>query len=102
MTSTERHLRLTVAALMYAAGETQLDLGRGLGLSQEQISRKQSGATAWSHADLDRLAAHYGIPAAELLRGADHAVRLLPIARRAACVGGTVRDVRTIPAPAAR
>lgn len=81
---------MVAAALMYAAGESQADLGRGLGLSQGQVSRKQSGTTAWSLGDLDRLAAHYGIPAPELLRGADHAVRLLPAARRAACVGGTV------------
>ncbi|MEU1707558.1 helix-turn-helix domain-containing protein [Streptomyces sp. NPDC005706] len=89
MTSTERHLRLTVAALMFATGETQTDLGRGLGLSQGQISRKQNGVNVWSLADLDRLAAHYNIPAAELLRGADHAVSLLPAARRAVCIGGT-------------
>ncbi|MFF8868006.1 helix-turn-helix domain-containing protein [Streptomyces sp. NPDC015139] len=89
MPRTARHLRLTVAALMYATGETQTDLGRGLGLSQGQISRKQAGTTAWSLAALDRLAAHYGIPAPELLRGADHAVGLLPAARRAACIGAT-------------
>ncbi|GAB1340835.1 hypothetical protein ACE1SV_74250 [Streptomyces sp. E-15] len=102
MTSTERHLRLTVAALMYAAGESQADLGRGLGLSQGQVSRKQSGTTAWSLGDLDRLAAHYGIPAPELLRGADHAVRLLPAARRAACIGGTQTILTTAGADSAR
>ncbi|MFL4497358.1 helix-turn-helix domain-containing protein [Streptomyces sp. VTCC 41912] len=93
MRSTEQHLRLTVAALMYATGETQADLGRGLGLSQGQVSRKQSGGgtrgSAWSLADLDRLAAHYGIPVPELLRGADHAIRQLPAVRRAATIGGT-------------
>jgi hypothetical protein len=90
--STEQHLRLTVAALMYATGETQADLGRGIGLSQGQVSRKQgncSRGSSWSLRDLDRLSAHYGIPVPELLRGADHAVRLLPAARRADCIGGT-------------
>ncbi|MEU8472814.1 hypothetical protein AB0F30_33890 [Streptomyces sp. NPDC029006] len=42
----------------------------------------------WSLGGLDRLAAHYGIPVPELLRGVDHAV-WLPAARRAACIGGT-------------
>ncbi|ORT53316.1 acyltransferase [Streptomyces sp. CB03238] len=98
MSSTERHLRLTVAALMYAAGETQADLGRGLGLSQGQVSRKQaggSGGSSWSLRDLDRLSAHYGIPVPDLLRGADHAVRLLPTPRRAATVGGTQTTITT-------
>jgi transcriptional regulator with XRE-family HTH domain len=89
MSSSERHLRLTVAALMYATGETQADLGRGLRLSQGQVSRKQAGESSWSLSDLDRLSAHYGIPVPDLLCGADHAVRLLPPARRAASIGGT-------------
>ncbi|MEW1616505.1 helix-turn-helix domain-containing protein [Streptomyces sp. NPDC088744] len=91
MSSTEAHLRVTVAALMYATGETQTDLGQGLGLSQGQVSRKQGGGvkgSSWTLGDLDRLSAHYDIPVPELLRGADHAVRLLPPSRRAAVVGG--------------
>ncbi|MFE2601703.1 helix-turn-helix domain-containing protein [Streptomyces sp. NPDC059396] len=89
MTSTERQLRLTVAALMYATGEHQRDLGHGLKLSQAQVSRKQSGRAVWSLADLDRLAAHYEIPVPDLLCGADHAVSRLPARRRAAVIGGT-------------
>lgn len=92
MPSTAAHLRLTVAALMFATSETQADLAQGLGLSQGQVSRKQAGGTkgsSWSLDDLDKLSAHYGIPAPELLRGSDHAVNLLPAARRAECIGGT-------------
>ncbi|MGD9482892.1 helix-turn-helix domain-containing protein [Streptomyces sp. TRM70308] len=89
MTPTERTLLLTVAALMYATGETQADLGRGLGLSQGQISRKQGGKSLWTLADLDGLSAHYGIPVPDLLCGADHAVARLPARRRAAVLGGT-------------
>ncbi|MEU3423611.1 helix-turn-helix transcriptional regulator [Streptomyces murinus] len=92
MPSTAGYLRLTVAALMFATGETQADLAQGLKLSQGQVSRKQSGGakgSSWSLDDLDKLSAHYGIPVPELLRGADHAVRLLPAARRAECIGGT-------------
>ncbi|MGW5531713.1 acyltransferase [Streptomyces xanthochromogenes] len=92
MPSTEVNLRLTVAALMYATGETQTDLGRGLRLSQGQVSRKQSGAaggSSWTLTDLDRLSAHYGIPVPDLLSGAEHAVSRLPARRRAATIGGT-------------
>ncbi|GAB1332295.1 helix-turn-helix domain-containing protein [Streptomyces sp. NPDC093260] len=89
MSSTEHHVRLTVAALMFATGETQADLADGIGASRGQVSRKQAGASHWTLADLDRLSAHYGVPVPELLRGADHAVRLLPSARRAECIGGT-------------
>ncbi|MFJ2094678.1 hypothetical protein ACIOEW_36295 [Streptomyces sp. NPDC087901] len=45
MPSTGQTLRLTVAALMLRTGEPQADLAVGLGLSQTQISREQSGAT---------------------------------------------------------
>lgn len=91
MPSTEALLRLTVASLMYATGETQADLAAGLRLSQGQVSRKQAASgrgSAWTLADLDRLSAHYGIPVADLLCGVDHAVSRLPSHRRAAMVGG--------------
>ncbi|MFI5621475.1 helix-turn-helix domain-containing protein [Streptomyces sp. NPDC051567] len=89
MSSTEVLLRLTVAALMYATGETQADLGQGLRLSQGQVSRKQAGGgSSWTLADLDRLSAHYGIPVPDLLCGVDHAVTRLPARRRAATIGG--------------
>lgn len=92
MSSTAAHLRLTVAALMFATGETQADLAQGLRLSQGQVSRKQAGgakSSSWSLDDLDKLSTHYSIPVPELLRGSDHAVGLLPARRRAACIGGT-------------
>jgi transcriptional regulator with XRE-family HTH domain len=89
MPSTERTLRVTVAALMHVTGETQADLGRGMRLSQAQISRKQGGRSTWTLADLDRLSAHYGIPVADLVCGPDHAIRRLPARRRAAVAGGT-------------
>ena len=95
MSSTEAHLRVTVAALMYATGETQSDLGRGISLSQGQVSRKQGGGSSWTLGDLDNLSAHYGIPAPELLRGADHAVKLLHPSRRAATIGGIQTTIST-------
>ncbi|MFD5322270.1 helix-turn-helix domain-containing protein [Streptomyces sp. NPDC127098] len=84
-----RDLRGTIAALMFATGETQSDLGRGIGLGQTQISRRQAGATPWTLADLDRLAAHYEMQVADLLAGSDHAVRRLPAHRRVDALGGT-------------
>ncbi|MEW1699377.1 helix-turn-helix transcriptional regulator [Streptomyces sp. NPDC091278] len=89
MSSTAAYLRLTVTALMYATGERQADVAAGLGITQGQVSRKQSGSAFWSLDDLDRLSAHYGIPVPDLVCGADHAVRRLPAARRAAQLGGT-------------
>ncbi|MDJ0347152.1 helix-turn-helix domain-containing protein [Streptomyces sp. H10-C2] len=80
---------MTVAALMRATGEHQDDLGRGLRLSQAQISRKQSGRSMWSLADLDRLSEHYGVPVPDLLCGMDHAVNKLAPRRRAGLIGGT-------------
>ncbi|WP_326594524.1 helix-turn-helix domain-containing protein [Streptomyces sp. NBC_01803] len=95
MSSTERDLRVTVAALMFATGETQTDLGAAIGLAQAQVSRRQAGTTPWTLADVDRLAAHYGIPVPDLLAGADHAVRRLPAHRRAATLGGTQTVIGT-------
>ncbi|MFC9035365.1 helix-turn-helix domain-containing protein [Streptomyces arboris] len=88
MSSTEQHLRVTVAALMYATGQDQRTLASGVGLTQPQISRKQTGHAAWSFTDLDRLAAHYGMAPVDLLCGADHAVSCLPEHRRSAAIGG--------------
>ncbi|MFZ4301952.1 hypothetical protein ACOZE3_29075 [Streptomyces cinereoruber] len=59
-----------------------------VGITQGQVSRKQSGTALWSLDDLDRLSIHYGIPVPDLLCGADHAVRRLPATRRAAHLGG--------------
>ncbi|MFE7614315.1 helix-turn-helix domain-containing protein [Streptomyces sp. NPDC057496] len=89
MPSTEQTLRLTIQALMRLTGERQADLAAGIGLSQTQISRKQSGTAVWSLADIDRLSAHYGIPVPDLLAGVDHAVHRLPARRRAPLPGAS-------------
>ena len=87
-TSTKDTLRLTVAALLRATNENQTDLGRGLRLTQGQVSRKQSGTAAWTLDDVDRLSAHYGIPVPDLLAGPSRACELLSPRRRASLVGG--------------
>lgn len=87
--SSEKMLRVTVAALMHACGENQTALSRGLRVTPGQVSRKQSGLAAWSLKDIDRLSAHYGVPVPDLLAGPTRAVEQLPPVRRAPCVGGS-------------
>ncbi|MFE3121900.1 helix-turn-helix domain-containing protein [Streptomyces hydrogenans] len=77
MLSTEESLRLTVAALMTRTGERQAVVAAALGLSQAQVSRKQSGAAHWSLEDVDGLAAHYRLSVLDLLAGPTHAVGVL-------------------------
>ncbi|MFI7142887.1 helix-turn-helix domain-containing protein [Streptomyces massasporeus] len=89
LSTTEAMLRVTVAALMRATGENQTELARGLRLTQGQVSRKQTGAAAWSLGDVDKLSNHYGIPVPDLLRGPTYAVEQLSYARRTAVIGGS-------------
>ncbi|MFF9690514.1 helix-turn-helix domain-containing protein [Streptomyces sp. NPDC014623] len=89
MPSTEDVLRLTITVLMRLTGERQADLAAGLGLSQAQVSRKQSRAAAWSLTDVDKLSAHYGIPVPDLLAGVDRAVHCLPARWRAPAPGAS-------------
>jgi len=80
--SLEERLRSAVAALLHAAGESQTELAAALGVSQAQVSRRQSGSAAWSLADCEAVAAHYGIDVLELLAGPTRATEALPAARR--------------------
>jgi transcriptional regulator with XRE-family HTH domain len=101
--SLEESLRSTVAALMRATGESQRAVAEVLGLTQTQVSRRQSGTSAWQLDDVDALAAHYGIGALDLLAGPARACEALPDARRrtaaapahAKNVRGTRRTVRS-------
>lgn len=95
LSSSESMLRITVAALMRACGETQTSLAAGLRITQGQVSRKQRGQAAWSLGDIDRLSAHYQIPVPDLLCGPSHAVEKLSPRRLAAVVGGS-QEVITV------
>jgi transcriptional regulator with XRE-family HTH domain len=75
-------VRSAVAALMHATGESQADLAVALGVSQAQVSRRQSGSAAWSLSDCDALAAHFGIDVLDLLAGPTRACETLPVRRR--------------------
>ncbi|MFJ9729341.1 helix-turn-helix domain-containing protein [Streptomyces sp. NPDC101209] len=80
--SLEERVRSAVAALLHAAGESQTELAAVLGISQAQVSRRQSGTAAWSLTDCEAVAAHYGIDVLELLAGPTRAMEALPAARR--------------------
>ncbi|MEU0969208.1 helix-turn-helix domain-containing protein [Streptomyces sp. NPDC005917] len=80
----EERMRSSVAALLYATGESQSALGAVLGVSQAQVSRRQRGAAAWTLADCEAVAAHYGIDVLDLLAGPTRATEALPAARRRA------------------
>ncbi|MFD4542112.1 helix-turn-helix transcriptional regulator [Streptomyces bauhiniae] len=96
MTLGER-VRAATAALMHLTGENQADLATALGISQTQISRRQSGHAAWSLTDCEALATHYGIDALDLLAGPTRACDTLAPHRRrtprtpAAAAQGTPR-----------
>ncbi|MGI5461257.1 helix-turn-helix domain-containing protein [Streptomyces sp. CA-249302] len=77
-------VRAAAAALMRITGESQADLAAGLGVSQTQISRRQSGGAAWSLDDCEALAAHYGIDVLDLLAGPTRACDALAPQRRRA------------------
>ncbi|MET7443455.1 NAD(P)-dependent oxidoreductase, partial [Streptomyces sp. NPDC005568] len=49
--SLDDRVRSAVAALLHASGESQSDLAAVLGVTQRQLSRRQSGAASWSLAD---------------------------------------------------
>ncbi|MEV7282963.1 helix-turn-helix transcriptional regulator [Streptomyces sp. NPDC093252] len=83
--SSGERVRAAVAALMQLAGETQGDLATALGVSQAQVSRRQSGTAAWPLDDCDRVAAHYAIDVLDLLAGPTRACEgLSPTRRRSA------------------
>ncbi|OLO25474.1 hypothetical protein PZ61_0237965 [Streptomyces sp. MNU77] len=75
---------------MRLTAERQADLVTGLRLSQTQIRRKRAGATAWSLADLHKLAALYGTPVGDLLVGVARAAHCLAAGCRAPPPGRSV------------
>ncbi|CAM5358081.1 helix-turn-helix domain-containing protein [Streptomyces canarius] len=87
-----------MAALLHATGESQTALAAALGVSQAQVSRRQSGSAAWSLADCDAVAAHYGVDVLDLLAGPTRAVEALPAARRR-LPGGPIATARPAAVP---
>lgn len=93
--SLSEQVRAAVAALMYVTGESQATVAEALGVTQGQVSRRQSGSATWSLDDCDVLAGHFGIAALDLLAGPTRACQALPDARRTARMARTARTVRT-------
>ncbi|MEU0938986.1 helix-turn-helix domain-containing protein [Embleya sp. NPDC005971] len=89
MDSLAETLRSTVAVLMHACRETQKDLALALGKDQTDVSRRQLGKRAWTLDDVDALAAHWEMPALDLLAGPTHALGCLPKRRLGATLDGT-------------
>ncbi|MBT2384491.1 helix-turn-helix transcriptional regulator [Streptomyces sp. ISL-11] len=79
---------------MQATGDSQRSVAEVLGITQTQVSRRQSGATSWSLRDADVLASHYGIGVLDLLSGPTRACEVLPEDRR--------RGTRPVPKGAVR
>ncbi len=73
--STLQTLRITVAALRQVTEETQAQLAAGIHLTQDKVSRRQSGASAWTLDDVDNLAAHWNLDVLELLAGPTRAAQ---------------------------
>ncbi|MFI6541600.1 helix-turn-helix domain-containing protein [Streptomyces prunicolor] len=91
----DERVRSAIAALLHATGESQADLAAALGVSQAQVSRRQSAAATWSLTDCDAVAAHYGIDVMELLAGPTRATESLPVQRRRTTGRTTARTRRT-------
>ncbi|MFJ6141249.1 acyltransferase [Kitasatospora sp. NPDC092286] len=75
--STLETLRLTIAAIKQRTGESQRQLAAALGLTQDKVSRRQSGAQPWSLDEVDALASHWGMRPLDLLAGPTHAAQSL-------------------------
>ncbi|MFI9162827.1 helix-turn-helix domain-containing protein [Kitasatospora aureofaciens] len=75
--STLETLRLTVAAIRQRTGESQRELAAAVGLTQDKVSRRQSGAQPWSLDEVDALARHWGMGPLDLLAGPTHAAQCL-------------------------
>ncbi|MFJ2810338.1 hypothetical protein [Kitasatospora sp. NPDC087271] len=75
--STLETLRLTIAAIKQHTGESQRQLATALDLTQDKISRRQSGAQPWSLDEIDALARHWGMRPLDLLAGPTHAAQHL-------------------------
>ncbi|MFE4356090.1 helix-turn-helix domain-containing protein [Kitasatospora sp. NPDC056800] len=71
--STLETLLLTVAVLRQRTGESQRELAAAVGMTQDKISRRQSGAQPWSLDEVDALARHWGMGPLDLLAGPTHA-----------------------------
>ncbi|MGC0318166.1 acyltransferase [Kitasatospora acidiphila] len=93
--STLDSLRLTVAALRQRTGESQRELAAAVGLTQDKVSRRQSGAQPWSLDEVDILAAHWGMAPLDLLAGPTHAAQSLT------WPPGTAAPTQPPPVPAA-
>lgn len=59
----------TVRHLMLRTGDNQEDLGKVLGINRVGVSNRLAGKARWTLDDVEKLAAHWDVRAADLLLG---------------------------------
>ncbi|GGZ89852.1 hypothetical protein GCM10010371_57170 [Streptomyces subrutilus] len=74
-------VRGSIAAILNVTGETWTELGAAVGLTTDTVSRRQKGTSAWTLADLGRLADHWRIAPSSLLSGPTEALAKLDVER---------------------
>ncbi|MGY0466893.1 acyltransferase (plasmid) [Kitasatospora sp. cg17-2] len=99
--STLETLRLTVAALRQRTKESQAELAEGIGLTQDKVSRRQSGAQPWGLDEVDALARHWGLAPLDLLAGPTRAAQAMTWPPGAAAPQQQPTDVPDTSTPAA-
>jgi hypothetical protein len=70
----DQKLTETVRKVLAVRKETQGDLVPVLDMSWASVNYRFRGRQAWKLRDLEAIAKHFGIEAADLLQGDDHAV----------------------------
>lgn len=69
MENTQQRITESVRALSAAFQDQQTGLAKVLGMSQVSVSRKMRGLNRWSVDDVEKLAVHWGVSAAQILAG---------------------------------
>lgn len=75
--STEEELTNTIRKVIAATGETQLQVGKVLGVALPSASRRFTGHVRWTLEDVEKLARHWNVQPIDLLQGHLHAVNAI-------------------------
>lgn len=69
MDEIQEGITASVRALSAWKGDTQLELGRVLGLSKVTVAQRLGGRLTWTLKDVDALCKHYGVTFDQLTKG---------------------------------
>lgn len=72
--SIEEGIRTTIRSLLAVHGESQRDLARSIGTSFQTLSMRLNGKSRIQLTDLEAIAAHWDLEAADLMRGPSYAI----------------------------